>query len=72
MSFVAKWTEDIWPVVEKKYNDLLHRRPAKQDMATGTHYGDKVFEFLATKKGAPEYCLQSHVDKPSGEHKPPV
>ena len=50
MSFVAKWTEDIWPVVEKKYNDLFHRRPAKQDMATGTHYGDKVFEFLATKK----------------------
>ena len=50
MSFVAKWTEDIWPVVEKKYNDLLHRRPAKQDMATGTHYGDKVYEFLATKK----------------------
>ena len=35
MSFVAKWKADIWPVVENKYNDLLQRRPAKQDTATG-------------------------------------
>lgn len=50
MSFVAKWKAEIWPVVEHKYNDLLQRRPAKQDTATGTHYGDKVYEVLATKK----------------------
>jgi len=50
MSFVTKWKEEIWPVVEKKYNDLIQQRPAKQETATGTHYGDKVFEILATKK----------------------
>ena len=50
MSFVTKWKEEIWPVVEKKYNDLIQHRPAKQETATGTHYGDKVFELLATKK----------------------
>ena len=71
MPFLDKWKEDIWHVVEEKYNNLLKERPAKQDKATGTHHGDKVYEILATK-GAPECCLQSHVGRPSGEHKPPV
>ena len=50
MSFFEKWTTDIWPVVEKKYNALQKVRPAKQDTATGNHYGDKVYEFLKTKR----------------------
>ena len=50
MAFVDKWKADIWPVVERKFHDLLQRRPAKQDKATGTHYGDKVYELLTTKK----------------------
>ena len=50
MSFFDTWKEDLWHVVEEKYNTLLKERPAKQDQATGTHYGDKVYEILATKK----------------------
>ena len=37
-------------MVEKKYNVLLQRRPAKQDTAIGTHYGEKVYEILKSKK----------------------
>ena len=50
MSFLDKWKADIWPVVEKKYHALLQQRPAKQDTATGTHYGDKLYEVLVVKK----------------------
>ena len=49
MSFLDKW-EDIWCVVEEKYNTLLNERPAKQEKATGRPYGDKVYELLLTKK----------------------
>ena len=50
MSFFDKWKEDLWHVVEEKYNTLLKERPAKQDKATGSHYGDKLYEILETKK----------------------
>ena len=50
MSFVEKWKADIWPVVEKTYTALLQQRPAKQDTAMGTHYDEKVYEILSTKK----------------------
>lgn len=50
MSFVDKWKADIWPVVEKTYTALLQQRPAKQDTAMGTHYGEKVYDILSTKK----------------------
>ena len=50
MSFVEKWQHDIWPVVHEKYWQVLAQRPAKQDTATGTHYGEKVYELLKKKK----------------------
>ena len=50
MSFLDRWKSDIWPVVKSKYDDLLKCRPAKQETATGSHYGDKVYEILASKK----------------------
>ena len=49
MSFLEKWEADIWPVVQKKYETLL-QRPAKQDSAIGTQYGDKVYQMLRSKK----------------------
>ena len=36
--------------MEEKFKSLIKERPARQDTATGTHYGDKVYELLATKK----------------------
>ena len=50
MSFHDNWKESIFCVVEEKFNSLIKERPAKQDTATGTHYGDKVYELLLTKK----------------------
>ena len=50
MSFLDRWKSDIWPVVKSKYDNLLKCRPAKQETATGSHYGDKVYEVLASKK----------------------
>ena len=50
MSFVEKWQHDMWPVVHEKYRQVLAQRPAKQDTATGTHYGEHVYEFLKIKK----------------------
>ena len=50
MSFAAKWTSDIWPVVQAKYNHVLLQRTAKQDCATGVHYGTKVYDILPVKK----------------------
>ena len=49
MAFLELWSSDIWPVVESKYTHLLTQRPAKQDTATGSHYGEKVFEQLKKK-----------------------
>ena len=37
-------------MVGDTYNKLFKERPAKQEQATGTHYGDKVYELLETKK----------------------
>ena len=50
MSFTEQWASDIWPALEEKYKYVLGKRPAKQDIATGTHYGEKVFQALPTKR----------------------
>ncbi|CAK0858880.1 unnamed protein product, partial [Prorocentrum cordatum] len=49
MRYFEFWTSDIWPAIKDDYERLLLERPAKQEEATGTHYGKKVFECLATK-----------------------
>ena len=37
-------------MVQFHYEKLLKQRPAKQETAIGTHYGDKLYELLETKK----------------------
>ena len=50
MSFTEKWASDVWPSAQEKYRRVLAQRPAKQDTATGTHYGEQVDQALAEKK----------------------
>ena len=50
-SFVETWPQEVWPIIQKKYEELLEKRPAKQTDATGGHYGQRVYEFLQTKGG---------------------
>ena len=50
MSFLEKWISDIWPAIEAKHRHVLAQRPTKQAIATGVHYGEKVYEFLPEKK----------------------
>ena len=50
-SFVDTWPQQVWPIIQKKYEELLEKRPAKQSDATGGHYGQRVYEFLQTKGG---------------------
>ena len=47
--FREEWPLTIWPIIQKDFEEVLTQRPAKQDKATGGHYGDKVFELLKTK-----------------------
>lgn len=56
MSFTAKWASDVWPKVQEKYKQVIAQRPAKQDTATGTHYGEKVYGVLADKKEVRNVC----------------
>ena len=50
MPFTEQWTSGIWPAVQEKYTHVLAHRPAKQDIATGTRYGETVYQSLAEKK----------------------
>ena len=50
MSFIEKWAVEFWPALEAKYSHVLAQRPAKQDVATGTRYGEQVCEILTKKK----------------------
>ena len=71
MSFVDAWKEVIWPQVDKKYQELLNQRPAKQETATwGTFWGKGV-RGPRGEEGSPKCCLQSRRDTPNKEHKPP-
>ena len=49
-TFAEAWPKKIWPIVKNDLEDLLLQRPAKQDTATGTHYGKKVLD-AAFEKG---------------------
>ena len=40
----------MWAKLEAKYKERLSQRPARQDVATGNHYGDKVYIALKEKK----------------------
>ena len=40
----------MWPKLQEKFNERLSQRPARQDVATGNHYGDKVYIALKEKK----------------------
>ena len=48
--FREEWPRTVYPTIRQVYEGLLTCRPAKQDIATGGHYGDKVFELLKSKK----------------------
>ena len=48
-TFREAWTREVWPVVKPIYQELLAERPAKQETATGVHYGDKVLTAAASK-----------------------
>ena len=50
MSFLEKWSSEIWPVLQFHFEKLLEQRPAKQETAVGTHYGEKLYPILETKK----------------------
>ena len=50
MPFTEQWTSDIWPAVQEQYTHVLAQRPAKQYIATGTHYGEQVYQGLAEKQ----------------------
>lgn len=49
-TFAEAWPTKIWPIIKKDFEELLMERPAKQDTATGTHYGKKVIA-AAFEKG---------------------
>ena len=49
MSWIEKWTSLIWPKVEAKHAHVSNQRPSKQENATGTHYGDKIYQILPEK-----------------------
>jgi len=66
MSFAAHWASDIWPALEAKHNQVLEQRPAKQDTATGTHYGEKVFQALPTKREVRNVACNLAYTDPTG------
>ena len=66
MSFIARWSSDIWPAVQDKYTHVLAQRPARQDVATGQHYGQKLYEVLASKKEVRNVACNLAFTDPTG------
>ena len=66
MSFTEQWTSDIWPAVQEKYQHVLAQRPAKQDTATGVHYGKVVYQVLAEKKEVRNVACNLAFTDPTG------
>ena len=49
MSWIEKWGSLIWPKVQAKHKHVSAQRPSLQANATGTHYGEKVYQLLPEK-----------------------
>ena len=46
MRFLDFWSSDLFPRIEEKYGTLLNQRPARQNEASGVHYGTKLCEII--------------------------
>ena len=50
MSFRDHWQNVMWAKLEEKYKERLSQSPARQDVATGNHYGENLYKYLKEKK----------------------
>ena len=48
-SFLASWPQQVWPIIQQKYEELLAAKPVKQCEATGSNYGSRIYDILAKK-----------------------